>query len=40
MGTDLIESWSVSNEDFESAPEYIALNNQLGFGNPSLSVDI
>lgn len=35
MGTGLIEAWSVPNEDFAPAPEYIALNNQLGFGNPS-----
>ena len=26
-GTDLIEAWSVPNEDFEPAPEYIVLNN-------------
>jgi pimeloyl-ACP methyl ester carboxylesterase len=35
MGVQLIEAWSVPNENFEPSPEYITLNNQLGFGNPS-----
>lgn len=38
MAVDLIEAWSVPKEDFEPAPEYIALNNQLGFGNPSVEM--